>query len=337
MTREAGGGVAPSPREGNGPAPAGPFDLLCVGEALVDFLPRERGPMRAVRNFAVTSGGAPANVAIGASRLGARVAFAGVVGADEFGHFLRDALEGEGIDCAALRHSSERKTGLSFIALDEDGERHFDFYGAPSADMMLEPADADAAPRARIVHGGSNTLLLPAGIEATRLFLARGKAAGAVISLDPNLRLHRWREPAALQRLLAEMCPEADVVKLAGEEAAFVTGVADPLAAAQALVERGTKLAIVTRGAAGAVWARASEHGEVAAPQVRVVDATGAGDGFMAGLLVRLAEELRAGVRPEAIPAERLREHLAFGCRVGAAVVGHLGAVAGLPRAGEIT
>ncbi len=308
------------------------FDLLCVGEALVDFLPQERGPMRAVRHFAVTSGGAPAKVAIGASRLGARVAFAGVVGDDEFGHFLRDSLEGEGIDCAALRHTRDRKTGLSFIALDESGERHFDFYGAPSADMLLARSDALAAPPARIVHGGSNTLLLPEGVEATRLFLARGREAGAVISLDPNLRLHRWAEPAELQRMLAEMCPDADVVKLAAEEAAFVTGVADPLAAARALVERGTKLAIVTRGAAGAVWARASGGGEAEAPQVRVVDATGAGDGFMAGLLVRIAEELRGGVRPERIPAERLHAHMAFACRVGAAVVGHLGAVAGLPR-----
>ena len=311
------------------------FDLLCVGEALVDFLPQERGPMRAVRHFAVTSGGAPANVAIGASRLGARVAFSGVVGADEFGHFLRGALESEGVDCGALRHTAERKTGLSFIALDESGERSFDFYGAPSADMLLAPEDADAAPPARIVHAGSNTLLLPAGVEATRRFLARGRESGAVISLDPNLRLHRWAEPAALQRMLAEMCPGADVVKLAAEEAAFVTGRAAPEEAARALVESGVRLAVVTRGRHGAVWARAGDEGAVPAPAVEVVDATGAGDGFMAGLLVRLAGELRGGVRPEAVAAERLRDHLAFACSVGAAVVRALGAVAGLPRAGE--
>ena len=340
--RAAGGGAKGASFAGNaideservsGSSPA--FDLLCVGEALVDFLPQERGPMRAVRHFAVTSGGAPANVAIGASRLGARVAFAGVVGEDEFGHFLRDSLEREGIDCSAVRHSSARKTGLSFIALDEDGERTFDFYGAPSADMLLEPADADAAPPARIVHAGSNTLLLPAGVEATRLFLERARRAGAVISLDPNLRLHRWAQPAVLQQLLAELCPMADVVKLASEEAAFVTGVADPRGAARALVERGVALAIVTRGGEGAVWARRDEAGDVRAPIVQVVDATGAGDGFMAGLLVRVAEDLRAGVRPEAIPAPRLQEHLAFACRVGAAVVRRLGAVDGLPRAGE--
>lgn len=311
------------------------FDLLCVGEALVDFLPQERGPMRAVRHFAVTSGGAPANVAIGASRLGARVAFSGVVGSDEFGHFLRDALEGEGVDCSAVRHTRERKTGLSFIALDAGGERTFDFYGAPSADMLLAPEDADVAPAARIVHAGSNTLLLPAGIDGTMRFLARGREAGAVISLDPNLRLHRWEQPAVLQALLAEMCPGADVVKIAAEEAAFVTGVQEPRAAARALVERGVALAVVTRGADGAVWARRSDEGAVSAPVVQVVDATGAGDGFMAGLLVRVAEELRGGVRPDAIPVERLRDHLAFACRVGAAVVGRLGAVAGLPRAGD--
>ncbi len=312
------------------------FDLLCVGEALVDFLPQERGRMRDVRHFAVTSGGAPANVAIGAARLGASVAFSGVVGADEFGHLLEDSLEGEGIDCGGLRKSAAGKTGLSFIALDERGERRFDFYGAPSADMLLDLQDVDPARIAasRIVHAGSNTLLLEPGVEATRRFLALGRESGAVISLDPNLRLHRWREPDRLRLLLDELCAGADVVKIAAEEAAFVTGAEAPGEAARELVRRGVGLAVVTRGAAGAVWARAGDEGAVAAPQVALVDATGAGDGFMAALLVRIAEELRGGVRPEGIPVERLRAHLGFAARVGAAVVQHLGAVAGLPRAG---
>jgi len=313
------------------------FDLLCVGEALVDFLPRERGPMRAVRHFAVTSGGAPANVAIGAARLGARVAFTGVVGEDEFGHFLRDALEAEGIDCGGLRHTRECKTGLSFIALDEAGERSFDFYGAPSADMLLDERDVDVEriAAARILHCGSNTLLLPAGAEATQRMVEAARASGAAISIDPNLRLHRWSDHALLQRLLAGLVAGADVVKVAQEEAAFVTGHEAPEDAARALVDRGVGLAVVTRGAAGAIWARAGDRGAVAAPRVEAVDSTGAGDGFMAGLLVRLAAESRGGLRPGEVPAARLEEHLAFACRVGAAVVTRLGAVAGLPRAGD--
>lgn len=314
-----------------------PLDVVIMGEALVDFLPTVRGRIRDVRNFEVHSGGAPCNVAVGVARLGASVGFIGVVGEDEFGHFLRGALTREGIDCERLRHTTEAKTGLSFIALDEQGERTFLFYRRPSADMLLaeeDPADAYLA-RGRILHFGTNSLLLPAGVAAARRVVARGRAAGALVSCDPNLRLHLWDDPGVLRRLLEELTAGCGVVKCSAEEAAFVTGSSEPAAAAAALVSRGAELAVITTGASGAVYARRQDAGRVAAPVVEVVDATGAGDGFMAGLLTRLSGELRAGLRPAAIPATRLEEHLRFACRIGSAVCTRLGAATGLPRAGE--
>ena len=313
------------------------LDVVIMGEALVDFLPTTRGRIRDVRAFEVHSGGAPCNVAVGVARLGGKVGFVGVVGEDEFGHLLRNALERDGVDAGGLRHTSEAKTGLSFIALDEHGERTFLFYRRPSADMLLAERDADPAylGRAGILHFGTNSLLLPAGVAAARALVAHGRARGAVISCDPNLRLHLWDDPEVLRALLGELTAACEVVKCSAEEAPFVTGADEPHEAAAALVARGAKLAVVTRGAGGAVWARAGDRGEAPAQAVEVVDATGAGDGFMAALLVRLSAELRGGVRPGAIPADRLTEHVRFACRVGSRVCTRLGAATALARLGD--
>lgn len=313
------------------------LDAVIVGEALVDFLPTVRGRLRDVRAFEAHSGGAPANAAVGAARLGARVAFVGVVGEDEFGHLLRNVLAAEGIDLSRLRHTREAQTGLAFVAIDERGERSFVFYRRPSADWLLGPEDVDPdfLARARLVHVGTNSLLLPSGVAALRRILEVVRERDLLLSFDPNIRVHLWEDPARLRALAGEVADRAAVVKCSAEEAEWIAGVHEPYAAARALVARGAELAVVTRGADGAVWARRTDEGEVPAPAVEAVDATGAGDGFTAALLVRLSAELRQGVRPAAIPVERLRDHVTFAGRVGAAVVTRLGAVAGLPRLGD--
>ena len=92
------------------------LDAVCFGEALVDLLPDRRGRLRDCERFEAHSGGAPANVAVGLSRLGLRTAFVGVVGDDEFGHLLDSRLSAEGVQ-AHLRYSREAKTGVWFVAI----------------------------------------------------------------------------------------------------------------------------------------------------------------------------------------------------------------------------
>ncbi|NVJ06509.1 hypothetical protein HUW63_14845, partial [Myxococcus sp. AM001] len=133
--------------------------------------------------------------------------------------------------------------------------------------------------------------------------------------------------------LLARMLPLCTVVKLSEEEIGFVTGTEVPDEALTRLAAMGVPLPVVTLGERGALllWKGARIH--VAAPRTRVVDTTGAGDGFVAGLLHGLvrwyggAEGLR-----DATGAE-LAALASFACEVGARVVERLGAVEGLPRA----
>ncbi len=315
------------------------LDVACIGEALVDFLPRETGrKVRDVENWVRCTGGSPANVAVGLARLGARSAMLGVVGQDEFGLFLKQSLAQEGVDVSHLRQTNEGKTGLVFISLDERGERSFSFYRTNAAELFLDDRDVDPAflSRARAIHCGTNSLLWPKSREAMRAMAEHARAEGKIVCCDPNLRLHLWANPDELRELLRALLPMCSVVKLAQDEIEFVTGTSDVDRALVALKHMGVLLPVVTSGPDGATFLWAGQRVQVPALAVTAVDTTGAGDGFTAALLFGLTrlfashdELARAGVG-------ELREVAAFACRVASCVVQKVGAVAGLPRFDEL-
>jgi fructokinase len=311
-------------------------DVVSIGEALVDFLPDARG--RRVRDVALWRpclGGAPANVTVGLTRLGGTSALVAVTGEDEFGHFIRESLEREGVDVSRLRHTDEGRTGLGFVSLTRQGERSFTFYRTRAAETFLGPKDTAGAKAliasARVVHVGTNSLLQPAARKAVLETVQAAAARGQLTSTDPNLRLHLWDKPSVLKALVAELVGSCAVVKLSEEESAFVTGAKSPERALDWLERKGALLSIVTLGAKGAVLRFAGFTRYVPAPKVKVVDTTGAGDGFMAGLLYGLTRMYATRDELEGGDLDALEGHARFGCVVGSHVVTTLGAVAGLP------
>lgn len=312
------------------------LDVLCLGEALVDLLPDRRGRLEDCERFEVCPGGAPANVATGLARLGVRTGFQGVVGDDPFGRMLARRLAAEGIE-VRLRHARERPTGMWFVALDDRGERSFFTPNArSSADKLLAPGDVDPAAlaRARFLHVGSSAHVLPAGQEALRAAVAAAAACGARISFDPNVRAHLWDDLAPLRALCAAVLPACTVAKLSEEEIELCAGERDPERAAARLVEMGVRIACVTLAERGALIRRGADVAHVPAAPVEVVDTTGAGDGFVAGLLSVLA---RAEGPAEGLPFPALIAAAAFANRVAGRVCTRFGAVAGLPRARDIS
>jgi fructokinase len=317
-------------------------DVICLGEALVDFLPNRRGQkVRDVASWKPCLGGAPANVTVGVSRLGGKSALVGVTGDDEFGWFLQQGLANEGVDTKFLRHTSEGKTGLAFLSLTATGERSFTFYRTRAAETFLDERDTKAAAtaiaRTKILHVGTNSLLQPKARAAVKAAVKRSHAAGHITSSDPNLRLHLWPDPSVLRRLLDELVANLAVLKLSDEEIHFVTGTKDVDEALLRLERRGVVLAVVTCGANGAAFRFRGETRRVPAPKVKVVDTTGAGDGFTSGLLTGLSA--LAGTRHalEKLAIDEVARVAKFGCVVGARAVTKLGAVAGLPRRSQVT
>lgn len=316
-----------------------PLDVVCVGEALVDFLPTQAGRrVRDVETWVRCIGGSPANVAVGLSRLGARSAMVGVVGADEFGEFLAEGLAREGVDVGHLRRTDEGKTGLVFISLTEAGERSFAFHRTRAAELFLEERDVDPLliARARAVHCGTNSLLWKKAQRAMLAVASAARQGGKIFCADPNLRLHAWPEPGELKELLEVLLPMCTVVKLAEDELEFVTGKRAVEPALLALRKAGVLLPVVTSGAEGASFLWAERVVRVPAPSARVVDTTGAGDGFVAALLFGLTRLFSGREELERAGVGELREIVTFACRVGARVVEKLGAVPGLPKLAEV-
>ena len=314
-------------------------DVLVMGEALVDFLPLEPGHrVRDVEGWRRCVGGAPANVAVGLSRLGAKVALVGCTGDDEFGHFLKGALAAEGVDVSALRQTREGKTGLGFISLDARGERSFTFYREKAAEYLVDGRDVHPAAiaAARVLHLGTNSLLLPAARDAVREAVDLARGAGRLVSCDPNLRLHLWKEPDVLRAWLEVLVPRLSVLKLSEEEIGFVAGTEQVEVALDALARRGPALVAITRGAAGAVLRAGPHTVHVPASAAKVVDTTGAGDGFMTGLFYGLTRLCRDEAQVRALSRAQLEALGTLGCALGARVVERLGAVAGLPRRDEV-
>ncbi|MDQ3263380.1 MAG: carbohydrate kinase [Myxococcota bacterium] len=315
------------------------IDVICLGETLVDFLPEQPGmKVRDVRRWVRCSGGSPANVSVGVARLGGSSAMVGVVGQDEFGEFLLEALSNEGVDVARLRQTDEGKTGLVFISLTAGGDRSFMFSRTRSAELFLAERDVDPAylERARALHFGTNSLLFREAQRAMVRAVRAGAAGGKIVSCDPNLRLNFWPDPADLKGVLDALLPSCTLVKLSEEEIAFVTGKSTPEAALEHLSSLGVSLPIVTLAERGAVFLWKGRTVSVAAPAVQVLDTTGAGDGFVAALLFSLtrlypdrAALLQAGVG-------ELRELAQFACAVGSRVTEALGAVDSLPRISEL-
>lgn len=316
---------------------AKPLDVVCVGEALVDFLPEGRGQRaRDVARWTPCLGGAPANVAVGLARLGATSALVGVTGADEFGHFLKEGLSRERVDVSCLRQTPEAKTGLGFVSLTREGERTFIFYRERSAERRLGAQDLRRATglisRAKVLHIGTNSLLEPHARRAVAGAIGKAWTQGQLTSMDPNLRLHLWKEPGVLKALLNRLVPRCAVVKLSEEEITFVTGQRTVGQALAWLEERGVPLGVVTMGRGGARFRFRGREAQVRAPRVRVVDTTGAGDGFTAGLLFALTRTCEDRRALEDMSTQAMEACVRFGCLVGARVVTRLGAVAGLPR-----
>jgi fructokinase len=304
-------------------------DAVCLGELLIDFVPTVTGTSLVdAPAFRKAPGGAPANVAVGLSRLGATAAFMGKVGDDAFGHFLADTLAAHGVDVGPLLFTTEALTALAFVSLRADGEREFMFYRHPSADMLFTPEDVDVdlIRRAKLLHFGSIALIDEPCRSATLRAVTIAHDAGLHVSYDPNLRLALWRDTEAAKAGMMLGWSKADIIKASEDELEFLTGETDPVRAGRRLWHERLRLLVVTRGLKGCVYLTPDFEGVVAGLSVKAVDATGAGDAFVAGLLQGFLAD------PRVIDDEASLKNLCrFANAAGALATTERGAIPALP------
>ena len=282
--------------------------ILCLGEALVDLIcEREGGSPAEADRYRRYSGGALANVAVAASRLGADAALAGGVGDDELGAWLVDRLRSEGVDLRWLNRVPHLSTGFAFATFGADREPHFQIHSQDleAGLLSIEGRLSAALAESEALAFGSNTLVGDGERALTQRARAEAIELGVPLLFDPNLRPARWEDLEQARELSREMCDGSFVSRANLDEARWLTGLdsADALAAADALCELGATLGVVTTGP-GAVVMRGAAVAEVQVEAIDVVSPLGAGDAFMGALAAGLAElEWDARRGAEALPA----------------------------------
>ncbi|CAH2065688.1 unnamed protein product [Thlaspi arvense] len=305
--------------------------VVCFGEMLIDFVPTTSGLSLAdAPAFKKAPGGAPANVAVGIARLGGSSAFIGKVGEDEFGYMLANILKDNNVNSDGMRFDPGARTALAFVTLTSEGEREFMFYRNPSADMLLQESelDLDLIKKAKIFHYGSISLITEPCKSAHLAAAKAAKEAGVILSYDPNLRLPLWPSADNAREEILSIWDTADIIKISEEEIEFLTKGEDPYddTVVRKLFHPEMKLLIVTEGPEGCRYYTKDFSGRVHGLRVEVVDTTGAGDAFVAGILSQLANDLSL-LQDE----ERLRKALMFANACGALTVKERGAIPALP------
>ena len=308
------------------------MDVTAIGEILID-LTQTGTNESGVPQFSANPGGAPANVAVAAARLGAKPAFWGKVGDDAFGAYLRKVLTENGVDTAGLRTGSQPTT-MAIVSVDGTGERSFRFLRGADRDICPEEVDEDAVFKTKILHFGSVSLTAGMSRSAT-IFAARtAHRNGGLVSYDPNYRPALWANRAEAAEWMTIPLPLVDIIKLAEEELPLLIGTTDLEEGTRMLEERGISLIMVTLGSEGVFCRWRGEAWKQPGVPVKVADTNGAGDTFLGAVLSRLC--LRGEKPLEGLTGAELREILAFANRAAAFTCSRSGAIPAMPTLAEL-
>ena len=311
--------------------------VIAFGEALVDMLSSRLGDAGdgAAETFTPYAGGAPANVAVACARLGVPSRFLGMLGDDYFGDFLAAELAAHGVDTRGVVRTREARTALAFVSRDAAGERTFDFYRPPAADLLyrLEHLPAGIFAEPAIVHVCTNSLTEPEIADTTLAMAEMAAKSGSLVSVDANLRHNLWDAGSADISLVTELLDRAQLIKLSRDELDYLRADHPAVAWINERLARGVRLAVITDGPGKVEAFGAGQHLEVTPPSVQAVDTTAGGDAFIGGLLAMLAETAADDWWHD---SARLTGYLEVACRCGAHAVTRPGAYAALPTRADL-
>jgi len=306
--------------------------IICIGESLIDFVPisqptnGDESGAASLPEYRPVAGGCPYNCAISAARLGAKVAFVGTVSTDFFGDQLLSRLGDNTVDTSMI-HRVDHPTTLAFVKKSPSGSARYAFYTISAADRAFSAEHVPVPiPAHAIVQIGSISLIAdPEG--ATILDLAERERGRRIIAFDPNIRDTLITDEDDYRRRVDRALAATTVLKTSDEDLEWIYPGVSLDEAVRRVRRKGVELVVVTRGSEGSAAYTASRTVTVAAIDVEVSDTIGAGDSFLAALLVWLDE---AGVvEPGSVGGlsiDELTEALEFASRVSAVTCTRVGA-----------
>jgi fructokinase len=280
-----------------------------MGEALIDVIVDVDGDVTAA-----AIGGAPLNTARTLARLDVPVSFLGGVSADAFGRRIMRMLQADGVGYA-LKEPMSAPTTLAIAELDDHGAASYRFVFDGTSATLVSPADAIAAVRSdcTVLHVGTLALVLEPLAMATRA-VVEAAPASQIVMVDPNCRPAVMTGSIVFQETLAAVLERADVVKVSGDDLAFLYPGQRPATAAEQIHMRTGATVLFTDGANAVEVICAGGKQVLPVPAVPVVDTVGAGDSFSGGFL---AHWVRQGWgREESQELDKVVEAADFGIKV---------------------
>ncbi len=310
------------------------IDITTIGEILID-LTQTGCNSAGIPQYSANPGGAPANLAVAASRLGASTTFIGKVGADAFGNFLTDCLKSNQVDTSYMLTDSHYNTTLAIVSVSNTGERSFSFYRSHGADTQLtiDEVKENALSSTRFLHFGSVSLTTEPCSLATIHAVQTAKKHGALISYDPNYRASLWSDEATAIHKMKEPLSLVDILKVSDEELPLFTGTSDLEAGSRYLSETyGISLILITLGADGAFYRFGELTGTVAGVPCKVADTNGAGDTFFGAALAGLVKLPSL----TSLTKEHLENIIAYANRAASLTTSRSGAIPAMPYFHEL-
>ncbi len=312
------------------------FDILTIGEMLIDLT--QTGVSDAgIPVYTAFPGGAPANVAVAAAKLGAKTAFIGKVGNDAFGKLLVDTVKQNGVNADNMIVSDSANTTLAVVSLQESGERDFSFYRRGFADTLLSDDEIsdETLKDTRILHFGSVSLTDEPARSATLNAALRAKNTGATITYDPNYRASLWESAdEAIEQMKAPL-DIVDILKISDEELPLLAGTDDAESGTKLLSDKyGKMLILLTLGAKGAYYRFGDLTGMCEGVKVKVADTNGAGDTFFGAFLSSMA---RLGkFSPSELTENEIRELVSYSNKAASITTSRSGAIPAMPTSEEM-
>jgi fructokinase len=306
------------------------FDIVSIGEILIDLTQNGKNSQN-IPIYAANPGGAPANVAVAASKLGAQTAFCGMVGKDAFGTYLKETLEQYNVSTDFLCFNN-MPTTMAIVSVNAKGERSFQF--VRGADCALTTSDVNiyGCMNTKILHFGSVSLTAEPARKTTLDVVSRARQNNICISYDPNYRASLWESEEEAVKWMKKPLSMVDILKISDEELSILTGTNNLEEGSYILSEYGISLILITMGSEGAYYRYNNKTGIVAGIKTTVVDTNGAGDTFLGALLYGLAQE--ANWRTCSI--DRLESHIALANRAASFTCSGNGAIPSMPTKAQL-
>jgi len=257
-------------------------DLLCVGELLVDMIATEYGSLVECGEFQRLAGGSPANIALNATKLGLSAAIAAAVGVDSLGDFLVRNLAVAGLDTSMVQRCEE-STSLVLITRSREAPTPI-FYRGADYRLELSPGLEARLLDSSILHFSSWPLSMEPARSCVERLVAGARRSGALVCCDPNYHPSVWKDRSEALAFFGRLLPEVDVIKPSEDDADRLFGRDKPEAQLRRFLDLGAALVVMTLGKDGAIASDGKETRAYPSLAEEVVDTTGAGDAFWAGL-----------------------------------------------------